>query len=75
MNTARHIWEGWTVEDFIEALQNQLDMIMAGKSWRRPLKTRAELEAWCRDNQPYYKESIPEVVQFFVERYGIERRG
>jgi len=75
MDVARHIWEGWTVGDFIEALQNQLDMIMAGKSWRRPLKTRAELEAWCRDNQPYYKESIPEVVQFFAERYGIERRG
>ena len=71
MNTSRHILEGWTVGDFIEALQPQLDMIMAGQSWRKPLKTRTELEAWCRDNQPYYKESIPEVVQFFAERYGI----
>lgn len=67
----RHIWEGWTVRDFIEALQPQLDMIMGGRSWRKPLRTRSELEAWCADNQPYYKEPVPEVVSYFADRYGI----
>ena len=54
MDLARHIWEGWTVGDFVEALQPQADMIMAGQSWRKPFESHAELEAWCKDNQPYY---------------------
>ena len=71
MEMTRHIWEGWTVADFIEALQPQADMIMEGRSWRRPFRSRAELETWCKDNQPYYKQTIPEVVSFFADRYGI----
>ncbi len=72
MELTRHIWEGWTVGDFIEALQPQADMIMSGRSWRKPLRTRNELEVWCKDNQPYYKQTIPEVVQYFADRYGIK---
>lgn len=71
MALSTHIWEGWTVGDFIEVLQPQADLIVAGRSWRKPFKTRAELEAWCKDNQPYYKTAIPEVVQFLADRYGI----
>ena len=67
----RHIWEGWTVQDFVDALSPQVGMIMTGQSWRRPFKNRSELEAWCVDNQPYYKEVIPEVVQHFADKYGI----
>ena len=70
MALSTHIWEGWTVGDFIEVLQPQADLIVAGRSWRKPFKTRAELEAWCKDNQPYYKRTIPEVVNFFADRYG-----
>jgi hypothetical protein len=72
MDTSKHIWEGWTVQDFIDALQPQADMIMAGKSWRHPFRTMSELYAWCCDNQPYYKDPISEVVNYFAERYGIE---
>ena len=71
MDYLKHIWEGWTVQNFIDALVPQADMIMAGQSWRKPFQSRAELEAWCADNQPYYKNPIPEVVSFFAERYGI----
>lgn len=67
----REIWEGWTAKDFITALQSQADMIMAGRSWRKPFRSRPELEAWCKDNQPFYKQTIPEVVSFFADRYGI----
>ena len=67
----KEIWEGWTVGDFIESLQPQLDMIMNGQSWKKPLRTRAELEKWCADNQPYYKKPIPEVVDYFAHHYGI----
>ena len=71
MDYLKHIWEGWTVQDFIDALVPQADMIMAGQSWRKPFRSLAELEVWCADNQPYYKNPIPEVVSFFAERYGI----
>lgn len=72
MAFSTHIWEGWTVCDFIEAIQPQADMIMAGQSWRKPFRSLAELETWCKDNQPYYKQTIPEVVQYFADRYGIK---
>ena len=71
MALSTHIWEGWTVQDFIEVLQPQVDMIMSGQSWRKPFRSRSELEAWCKDNQPFYKQTIPEVVSFFADRYGI----
>lgn len=71
MALSTHIWEGWTVGDFIEALQPQADMIMNGQSWRKPFQSLSELEAWCKDNQPCYKQTIPEVGQFFADRYGI----
>ena len=67
----RENWEGWTVQDFIEELAPQLDLIMKGISWRKPLRSRAELEKWTANNQPYYMKPIPEVVQFFSDRYGI----
>ncbi|MBQ3457328.1 MAG: hypothetical protein IJG30_00045 [Synergistaceae bacterium] len=70
-NIDKHIWEGWTVRDFIEALNNDLEMIMTGRSWRKPFKTRKALAEWCADNQPYYKEPIKEVTAYFSVLYGI----
>ena len=70
----KHIWEGWTVRDFIEALKPELDLIMTGQSWRKPLTTKKALEAWCADNQPYYREPINEVTTYLAVLYGIGRR-
>ena len=67
----KHIWEGWTVRDFISVLEPQISLIMTGKSWRKPFKTRAELSAWCADNQPYYKKPIDEVTDYFADLYGL----
>ena len=53
----KHIWEGWTVGDFVERLAPELDRIMSGRSWRRPFTTKQELATWCRENQPYYKKT------------------
>lgn len=66
---SKHIWEGWTVEDFIDALAPQVSVIMNGQSWRRHFKTKVELGAWCADNQPYYKKPVPEVVDYFASLY------
>ena len=71
----RHVWEGWTVRDFIEALKPELDLIMTGRSWRKPFTTKKALEAWCADNQPQYKVPIREVSKYFSVLYGIENGG
>jgi len=58
MKTNRHVWEGWTVQDFI----NELDIPF---SYQKKFKTKEDLKRWCRDNQPYYKKNIPEVVEYY----------
>lgn len=71
MNPNRVIWEGWTVQNFIDALEPQIHMIMTGQSWKKPFKSRKELAKWCQENQPYYKYYIPEVVNYFAEGYSL----
>lgn len=67
----KHIWEGWTVGDFIEDLEPMVNMIMSNQSIQKPFKDKNELKLWCMDNQPYYKKYIPEVVDYFTIKYGI----
>ena len=68
MSNSKHIWEGWTVQDFIDDLQPTFYMIMNNNSWQKSFKDKQEIKAWCMDNQPYYKKYIPEVVNYFVKR-------
>lgn len=72
INMEKHIWEGWTVRDFIETLELQVKMIMNNESWQKPFKTKAELKDWCIQNQPYYKKYIPDVVNYFAKTYGLK---
>lgn len=67
-NLDKHIWEGWTVQDFIEDLEPVFNMIMSNRSHIRPFKTDSELKTWCKDNQPYYKKHIPEVFNYFKQK-------
>ena len=71
-NPNRVVWEGWTVRNFIEDMQWQLDMIMKGESYIRPFMTKKELVEFVKDNQPYYKKSIPEVNEYFAKRYNLK---
>lgn len=68
----KHIWEGWTVQDFINDLAPQLSIIMCGNSWRDPIKTKEDLKKWCIYNQPYYKKYIPEIVEHFANKYNLK---
>ena len=68
MSMDKHIWEGWTVRNFIEELEPTFNMIMRGQSWQKPFKSKEEVKSWCMDNQPYYKKYIPEVVSYFAKR-------
>ena len=68
MDLNKHIWEGWTVQDFITELEPSFDMIMQNNSWQKPFKTKDEVKKWCMENQPYYKKYIPEVVNYFAKK-------
>jgi hypothetical protein len=72
MDLKKHIWEGWTLQDFIDELAPAVANIMGYNSWREPFKTKEELKKWCIDNQSYYKKHIPEVVTYFANRYKIK---
>lgn len=64
----KHIWEGWTVQSFIDELEPTFDIIMSGNSWKKPFQSKDELKNWCMDNQPYYKKHIPEVFAYFRKK-------
>lgn len=72
MDLQREVWEGWTVQNFINELSDEIDMIMRGESWESPFKTKAELAKYTKDNQPFYKKSIPEVNTYFAKKYGLK---
>lgn len=68
MDYTKHIWEGWTVGDFIDDLEPTFNMIMEGRSWKKPFTNRAEVKEWCIDNTPYHKQYIKEVVDYFENK-------
>lgn len=72
INREQHVWEGWTVGSFIDELEWQVDMIMRGEAITKPFKTKAELAAWCKHNQPYYKKKIAGVNNYFSEKYNLK---
>lgn len=55
----KHIWEGWTVQNFIDELNVLFNYA------KNDLKTKQQVKEWCMYNQPYYKKHIPEVVEHF----------
>ena len=68
----KHIWEGWTIQCYIDVLELTLIAIQEGRSHMIPFKNKAELKKWCIDNQPYYKKHIPEVVVYFSKKFNLK---
>lgn len=71
MDLNRHIWEGWTVQSFIDELEPMYNQVFSDRGnypWQRPL-LKSELKEWCISEQPYYKKYIPEVVNYFWNKY------
>ena len=56
----RHIWEGWTVNDFIKELEITFPY--------QNFKTKDDVKQWCKSEQPYYKKHIPEVAKHFIQK-------
>ena len=71
INYQKHIWEGWTVQCFIDDLEPMFDMIVSNNSHSKPFENIQELKIWCMDNQPYYKKYIPEVVEHFAKIHNL----
>lgn len=67
----KHVYEGWTVQDFIEAFEDDISYIMNDMSIIPPFRNKDELKKYCMENQPYYKKYIPEVVNHFANKYNI----
>lgn len=65
MKNNRHIWEGWTVQDFIDELEVTFQFRF------QPFRTKEEVKEWCKSEQPYYKKYIPEVYKHFVAKAGL----
>ncbi len=59
MNT-KHIWEGWTVQDFINELEITFEF--------QTFETKKDVRDWCKSEQPYYKKHIPEVANHFIKK-------
>lgn len=57
------------INDLIDQMDNEISWIMKGKSPIRPFKTKGELKMYCRTSQPKKKEIIPDVVQFFSNKF------
>lgn len=70
-NLQREVWEGWTVQDFIDNLSDTIEMIMSNKSYIKPFKTKADMAKFIKENQPYYKKPIREVNDYFAKKYGL----
>lgn len=69
-NLNRHVWEGWTVQDFIDELEPLFDMMVSNSTGfgTTSFDTDNKLKQWCMDNQPYYKKHIPEVFDYFRKK-------
>ena len=72
INLEKHIWEGWRVIDFINELEPTLDNMMKNYFGERIIKNKTDLKKWCMENQPYYKKYIPEVVNYFANKYNLK---
>jgi hypothetical protein len=70
MNRDKHIWEGWTIGDFIDELEPSFNTIQrADGFWNEVgFKSKEQLKQWVKDNQPYYKKHIPEVYNYFLNK-------
>jgi hypothetical protein len=69
MDLNKHIWEGWTVQDFIDDLEPQFNRIMENShAFQTSPMTKEEIKKWCMTEQPYYKKYIPEVVNYFIQK-------
>ena len=60
INRDKHIWEGWTVGDFIDDLEPFFDMC-------GPFMDKQSLKRWVAQEQPYYKKTYTRSIQILLK--------
>ncbi len=65
MNRDKHIWEGWTVGDFIDDVEVTFNY---RSKYSNFWKSKEDLKEWVKSEQPYYKKHIPEVYEYFLSK-------
>ena len=68
MNRDKHIWEGWTVGDFIDDIEVTFNY---RSKYSNFWKSKEDLKKWIITEQPYYKKHIPEVYKYFLNKSGL----
>ena len=68
----KYIFEGWRVKDFIEELDEVIDIFISNSNEFHKTVTKDDLKKFIADNQPYIKKAIPEVVEHFANKYNIK---
>lgn len=71
VNYSKHIWEGWTVRDFINDIEYSVDITINDYKSRGIIITKDIIARITSDQQPYYKRVIPDVVNYFCNKYNI----
>lgn len=72
INLNKEIWEGWKVIDFIEEIEEEVDIFISNSKKRNKTITKQDLKKFCTEHQPYYKKYIPEVINYFINKYNIK---
>jgi hypothetical protein len=68
MNRDKHIWEGWTVGDFIDDIEVTFNY---RSKYSNFWKSKEDLKKWIISEQPYYKKHILEVYNYFLKKSGL----
>ena len=68
INRDKHIWEGWTVGDFIDDIEVTFNY---RSKYSNFWKSKEDLKKWVASEQPYYKKHIPEVYNYFLQKTGL----
>ena len=68
MNRDKHIYEGWTVGDFIDDIEVTFNYRSKHSNF---WKSKEDLKKWVASEQPYYKKHIPEVYNYFLQKSGL----
>lgn len=71
VNYSKHICEGWTVRDFINYIEYSVNITINDYKSRGIVITKDIISRITSDQQPYYKRVIPDVVNYFCNKYNV----
>ncbi len=70
MNRDKHIWEGWTVGDFIDDVEVIFNYCSKHSNF---WESKKDLKNWVKDNQPYYKNIYQKFIIIFYKNQDYEQ--